>query len=60
MVGGVVVSSAASDLIQPLVTAAQNRMSVAQLAQSMAIYPSMAGSVAEACRMLMTRLDASR
>jgi NAD(P)H dehydrogenase (quinone) len=60
VIGGVVVSSAASDLIQPLATAVQNRMSVAQLAQSMAIYPSMAGSVAEACRMLMTRLDASR
>jgi NAD(P)H dehydrogenase (quinone) len=60
VVGGVVVSTRASDLIQPLAVAVQNRMSVAQLAQTMTIYPSMAGSVAEACRMLMSRLDATR
>ena len=57
VVGGVVVAPRASDLIQPLAMAVQNRMSVAQLAQTMAIYPSMAGSVNEACRMLMSRLD---
>jgi NAD(P)H dehydrogenase (quinone) len=60
VVGGVVVSSWASDLIQPLAVAVQNRMSVAQVAQTMSIYPSMSGSVAEACRMLMARLDAPR
>jgi NAD(P)H dehydrogenase (quinone) len=58
VVGGVVVSSWASELIQPLAVAVQNRMSVAQVAQTMSIYPSMSGSVAEACRMMMTRLDA--
>jgi NAD(P)H dehydrogenase (quinone) len=57
VVGGVVVSPRASDLIQPLAVAVQNRMSVSQLAQTMTIYPSMAGSVNEACRMLMSRLD---
>jgi NAD(P)H dehydrogenase (quinone) len=60
VVGAVVVSSRASDLVQPLAVAVQNRMSVAQLAQTMSIYPSMTGSVAEACRMLMARLDAPR
>jgi NAD(P)H dehydrogenase (quinone) len=56
VVGGVVVSAAASDLIQPLVQAVQNRLSVAQVAQSMTVYPSMAGSVAECARLLMARL----
>jgi NAD(P)H dehydrogenase (quinone) len=60
VVGGVVVSSRASDLIQPLAVAVQNRLSVAQLAQTMTVYPSMAGSVAECARMLMARLDPHR
>ncbi len=57
VVGGVVVSSRASDLIQPLAVAIQNRLTVAQLAQTLTVYPSMAGSVAECARMLMARLD---
>jgi NAD(P)H dehydrogenase (quinone) len=57
VVGGVVVSMRASDLIQPLAVAVQNRLSVAQVAQTITVYPSMAGSVAEACRLLMARLD---
>ncbi len=57
VVGGVVVSRRASDLIQPLAVAVQNRLSVSQLAQTITVYPSMAGSVAECARMLMTRLD---
>jgi NAD(P)H dehydrogenase (quinone) len=57
VVGGVVVSMRASDLIQPLAVAVQHRLSVAQVAQTITVYPSMAGSVAEACRMLMARLD---
>lgn len=57
VVGGVVVSARASDLIQPLAVAVQNRLSVAQLAQTMAVYPSMQGSVAECARLLMTRLE---
>jgi NAD(P)H dehydrogenase (quinone) len=60
VVGGVVVSTRASDLIQPLAVAVQNRLSVAQLAQTMTVYPSMAGSVAECARMLMARLDPVR
>jgi len=60
VIGGVVVSTRASDLIQPLAVAVQNRLSVAQLAQTMTVYPSMAGSVAECARMLMARLDPTR
>jgi NAD(P)H dehydrogenase (quinone) len=60
VIGGVVVSSRASDLIQPLAVAVQNRLSVAQLAQTMTVYPSMAGSVAECARMLMVRLDPAK
>ncbi|HEX9765478.1 MAG TPA: NAD(P)H-quinone dehydrogenase [Nitriliruptorales bacterium] len=57
VLGGVVVSSRASDLIQPLAIAVQNRLSVAQVAQTLTVYPSMAGSVAECARMLMAQLD---
>jgi NAD(P)H dehydrogenase (quinone) len=57
VVGGVVVSKRASDLIQPLAVAVQNRLTVAQVAQTLTVYPSMAGSVAECARMLMARLE---
>ena len=57
VVGGVVVSTRASDLIQPLAVAVQNRLTVAQLAQTLTVYPTMTGSVAECARMLMARLD---
>ena len=57
VVGAVVVSPRASDLIQPLAVAVQNRLTVAQLAQTITVYPSMAGSIAECARMLMVRLD---
>jgi NAD(P)H dehydrogenase (quinone) len=57
VVGGVVVSARASDLIQPLAVAVQNRLSVQQLAQTIAVYPSMQGSIAECARMLMARLE---
>ena len=60
VVGGVVVSKRASDLIQPLAVAVQNRLTVAQVAQTITVYPSMAGSVAECARMLMARLDPTR
>lgn len=54
VVGGVVVSERASDLIQPLAVAVQNRLTVQQVAQTITVYPSMAGSVAECARMLMS------
>jgi pyruvate/2-oxoglutarate dehydrogenase complex dihydrolipoamide dehydrogenase (E3) component len=58
IIGGVVVSGRASDLIQPLAVAVQNRLTVQQLAQTITVYPSMAGSVAECARMLMVNLTA--
>ena len=57
VLGAVIVSARASDLIQPLAVAVQNRLTVAQLAQTIAVYPSMQGSVAECARMLMARLE---
>lgn len=57
VLGAVIVSPRASDLIQPLAVAVQNRLTVAQLAQTITVYPSMAGSIAECARMLMARLD---
>jgi NAD(P)H dehydrogenase (quinone) len=57
VLGGVVVSSAASDRIQPLAVAVRNRLSVGQLARILTVYPSLAGSVAERARMLMARLE---
>ncbi len=57
VVGAVVVSARSSDLIQPLAVAVQNRLTVEQLARTITVYPSMAGSVAECARMLMARLE---
>jgi NAD(P)H dehydrogenase (quinone) len=56
ILGGSVVAAHASDLIAPLSVAVQNRLTVAQLANTLGIYPSMGGSVHEAARMLMGRL----
>lgn len=53
VIGAVVVSRRASDLIQPLALAVHNGLSVSQVAQTITVYPSMAGSVTEAARMLM-------
>lgn len=57
VLGGVVVSGRASDLIQPLAVAVQNRLTVHQVAKTLTVYPSMAGSVAECARMLMAQID---
>lgn len=55
ILGGSVVSARASDLITPISVAVQNRLTVHQLAQAFTIYPSMAGSVQETARLLMSR-----
>ena len=52
VVGGVVVSPRASELIFPVALAVQNRLTVDQLASTFTIYPSLSGSVAEAARKL--------
>ncbi|HET7303012.1 MAG TPA: NAD(P)H-quinone dehydrogenase [Segeticoccus sp.] len=52
VVGGVVVSPRASELIYPVALAVQNRLTVDQLAGTFTVYPSLSGSVAEAARRL--------
>lgn len=53
VVGGVVVAPRASELIAPISLAVTNHLTVDQLAQTITIYPSLSGSVAEAARQLM-------
>ena len=52
VLGGVVVSPRASELIYPITVAVQNRLTVDQLATSFTVYPSLTGSLAEAARQL--------
>lgn len=54
ILGGVVVGPRASELILPITTAVENRLTVDQLAQSFAVYPSLSGSITEAARKLHT------
>jgi len=53
VVGGVVVSPRASELIMPIAIAVENHLTVDQLAHTITIYPSLSGSIAEAARQLM-------
>jgi dihydrolipoamide dehydrogenase len=53
VIGGVVVAPRASELILPIALAVENHLSVNQLAQTITIYPSLSGSIAEAARQLM-------
>lgn len=55
VIGGVVVAPHASELIYPLTLAVQHRLTVEQLASTFTVYPSVAGSLAEAARRLQTR-----
>jgi dihydrolipoamide dehydrogenase len=57
VIGGVVVAPIASELILPIAVAVQNRITVNELAQTLAVYPSMSGSVTEAARRLMAHDD---
>jgi len=45
-----VVAPIASELILPIALAVQNRITVDQLAQTLAVYPSLSGSITEAAR----------
>ena len=47
----------ASELILPIALAVQNNLTVAHLAQTLAVYPSLSGSVTEAGRQLMAHGD---
>jgi dihydrolipoamide dehydrogenase len=53
VIGGVVVAPKASELILPISLAVANRLTVDQLAQTITIYPSLSGSLAEVARQLM-------
>jgi NAD(P)H dehydrogenase (quinone) len=57
VIGGVVVATYASELILPITIAVQNRLTVAQVASSFSVYPSMSGSLTEAARRLMIHDD---
>jgi dihydrolipoamide dehydrogenase len=52
VIGGVVVAPRASELIFPVAIAVAQRLTVAQVAESFTVYPSMTGSIAEAARRL--------
>ncbi|MDK3256169.1 NAD(P)H-quinone dehydrogenase [Blastococcus capsensis] len=53
VVGGVVVSPGASELVLPIALAVTKGLTVDDLAQTFAIYPSLSGSITEAGRRLM-------
>lgn len=55
IIGGVVVSPRASELIHPVALAVDAQLTVDQMAHAFAVYPSLSGSVAEAARRLHTR-----
>lgn len=57
VIGGVVVAPIASELILPIAVAVQNRITVTELAQTLAVYPSLSGSITEAARRLMAHDD---
>ncbi len=57
VIGGVVVAPIASELILPIAVAVQNRITVDELAQTLAVYPSLSGSITEAARRLMAHDD---
>jgi len=57
VIGGVVVAPGASELIFPLALAVQRGLTVADLAATIGVYPSLSGSLAEAGRRLMSHDD---
>ncbi|OBK14405.1 NAD(P)H-quinone dehydrogenase [Mycobacterium asiaticum] len=57
VIGGVVVAPIASELILPIAMAVQNRITVNELAETLAIYPSLSGSITEAARRLIAHHD---
>jgi dihydrolipoamide dehydrogenase len=57
VIGGVVVAPDASELIFPVALAVQRSLTVADLAGTIGVYPSLSGSVAEAARRLMLHDD---
>ncbi len=59
VLGGVIVAPTASELIHSITIAVTNNLTVRQLADSMAVYPSLSGSITEAARRLISKSDLS-
>ncbi|WIM68213.1 NAD(P)H-quinone dehydrogenase [Corynebacterium breve] len=57
VLGGVIVAPTASELIWSLTIAVTNNLTVYDLAESMAVYPSLSGSITEAARRLLVTDD---
>lgn len=57
VLGGVVVAPTASELILSITVAVANNLTVSDLADSMAVYPSLSGSITEAARRLVRKSD---
>jgi NAD(P)H dehydrogenase (quinone) len=57
VIGGVIVAPSASELILPVTMAVQLGLTVAQLASTFSVYPSLSGSLTEAARRLMFHDD---
>lgn len=57
IIGGVVVAPTASELILPIAVAVTNQLTVSDLAESFAVYPSLSGSITEAARQLVSHDD---
>lgn len=57
VIGGAVVAPQASELILPIATAVQLRLTVNELAAAFAVYPSLSGSITEAARQLSRHDD---
>ena len=57
VIGGVIVAPTASELIHSITIAVTNKLTVRQLSDSMAVYPSLSGSITEAARRLIAHSD---
>ncbi len=57
VIGGVIVAPTASELILPIAVAVTNQLTVNQLADSFAVYPSLSGTITEAARRLVAHDD---
>ncbi|MFZ2510537.1 MAG: NAD(P)H-quinone dehydrogenase [Gordonia sp. (in: high G+C Gram-positive bacteria)] len=57
VIGGVIVSPNASELILPIALAVENKLQVSDLANTFSVYPSLTGSITEAARQLVRHDD---
>lgn len=57
VIGGVIVAPSASELILPIAIAVSNNLTVKQLSEVFAVYPSLSGSITEAARRLVATDD---